>query len=68
MVEERIAALEGGVAAVGLASGHSAQFLALSALAKTGDNFVSTCVFFCFTMGYTVVDMSRLLGLICMVE
>lgn len=39
--EKRIAALEGGVAAVATASGQSAQFLALNNLAKTGDNIVS---------------------------
>jgi len=40
--ENRIAALEGGVAAVATASGQSAQFLAISALADSGDNIVST--------------------------
>ena len=37
-----MAALEGGVAAVATASGQAAQFLAISALAHAGDNFVST--------------------------
>jgi len=40
--EERIAALEGGVAAVAVSSGQAAQFLAISAIAGTGDNIVST--------------------------
>ncbi len=40
--EKRIAALEGGVAAVATASGQAAQFLAVSTLAKAGDNIVST--------------------------
>ncbi|KAJ7577986.1 Cys/Met metabolism PLP-dependent enzyme-domain-containing protein [Mycena floridula] len=40
--EDRIAALEGGAAAVGVASGQSAQFLAITALAGAGDNIVST--------------------------
>ena len=40
--EKRIAALEGGVAAVATASGQSAQFLAISNLAQAGDNIVST--------------------------
>lgn len=40
--EDRIAALEGGAAAIGLASGQSAQFLAISAIAGAGDNIVST--------------------------
>ncbi|MFI3285924.1 MAG: O-acetylhomoserine aminocarboxypropyltransferase/cysteine synthase family protein [Rikenellaceae bacterium] len=38
--EERIAALEGGVAAVATASGMAAQFLVFQALAVAGDNFV----------------------------
>lgn len=37
-----MAALEGGIAAVATASGQAAQFLALSALARPGDNIVST--------------------------
>lgn len=40
--EKRIAALEGGVAAVAAASGQAAQFMAISALAHSGDNIVST--------------------------
>lgn len=40
--EKRIAALEGGVAAVATSSGQAAQFLTLLALAHTGDNIVST--------------------------
>ena len=40
--EDRIAALEGGTAAVATASGLSAQFLAISNLAEAGDNIVST--------------------------
>ncbi|EPE08767.1 o-acetylhomoserine -lyase [Ophiostoma piceae UAMH 11346] len=40
--EKRIAALEGGVAAVATASGQAAQFLAIAALAHSGDNIVST--------------------------
>ncbi len=40
--EKRIAALEGGVAAVATASGQAAQFLAISNLAQAGDNIIST--------------------------
>jgi O-acetylhomoserine/O-acetylserine sulfhydrylase len=40
--EKRIAALEGGVAAVAAASGQAAQFMALTAIASQGDNIVST--------------------------
>lgn len=40
--EQRIAALEGGTAAVAAASGMAAQFLALQNLVGMGDNIVST--------------------------
>jgi len=40
--EKRIAALEGGVAAVATSSGQAAQFMAIAALAHAGDNIVST--------------------------
>ena len=40
--EKRIAALEGGAAAVAASSGQSAQFMAIAAIAKAGDNIVST--------------------------
>ncbi|KAI6127097.1 Cys/Met metabolism PLP-dependent enzyme-domain-containing protein [Pisolithus sp. B1] len=40
--ENRIAALEGGVAAVATSSGQSAQFLAISTIASSGDNIVTT--------------------------
>src|SRR6202012_6220615 len=37
--EERVAALEGGVAALATSSGQAAQFLALSSLMQAGDHF-----------------------------
>ncbi|KAH9979383.1 O-acetylhomoserine ami [Lactifluus volemus] len=40
--EQRIAALEGGLAAVASSSGQAAQFMAISNIAGTGDNIVST--------------------------
>jgi O-acetylhomoserine (thiol)-lyase len=40
--EQRIATLEGGVAALGVASGHSAQFLTFTNIMGIGDNFVSS--------------------------
>lgn len=40
--EKRVAALEGGVAALATASGQSAQFIALNNILQAGDNFVST--------------------------
>jgi OAH/OAS sulfhydrylase len=40
--EERVAALEGGVAALATSSGQAAQFLALSTFVVAGENIVST--------------------------
>lgn len=40
--EKRIAALEGGIAALATSSGQSAQFIALNNILSAGDNFVST--------------------------
>ncbi len=41
VLEERIAALEGGTAAVATASGHAAQLLVFHTLLQPGDNFVA---------------------------
>jgi O-acetylhomoserine/O-acetylserine sulfhydrylase len=40
--EQRIAALEGGVAGLAVASGHAAQFLTFTTLLEQGQNFVSS--------------------------
>ncbi|MDF1576210.1 MAG: O-acetylhomoserine aminocarboxypropyltransferase/cysteine synthase [Bacteroidales bacterium] len=40
--EQRIAALEGGVAALAVSSGHAAQFLTFSTILQPGDNIVSS--------------------------
>jgi O-acetylhomoserine/O-acetylserine sulfhydrylase len=40
--EKRIAALEGGVAAVAVGSGQAAQFIALTNILQAGDNFVAS--------------------------
>jgi O-acetylhomoserine (thiol)-lyase len=40
--EQRIAALEGGAAALAVASGHAAQFLTFNTILKRGDNIVSS--------------------------
>jgi len=40
--EKRIAALEGGVAALATASGQAAQFIALNNIMQVGDNFVTS--------------------------
>ena len=41
VLEERLAALEGGTAALATASGHAAQFLVFQTLMSPGDNFVA---------------------------
>ncbi|WP_261665392.1 O-acetylhomoserine aminocarboxypropyltransferase/cysteine synthase family protein [Deinococcus sp. Marseille-Q6407] len=42
VLEDRVAALEGGTGAVAVSSGHAAQFTALTLLAQAGDNIVSS--------------------------
>ena len=42
VLEERIAALEGGTAALAVASGHGAQFLVFHTLMNPGDNFIAS--------------------------
>ncbi|KPL55499.1 O-acetylhomoserine aminocarboxypropyltransferase [Prosthecomicrobium hirschii] len=42
VVEERVAALEGGTAALAVASGHAAQVLALHALMTPGDELIAS--------------------------
>jgi O-acetylhomoserine/O-acetylserine sulfhydrylase len=40
--EKRAAALEGGIDALAVASGHAAQFIALTTIMRKGDNFISS--------------------------
>jgi O-acetylhomoserine (thiol)-lyase len=42
VLEKRVAALEGGLAALAVASGHAAEFLAITTLAEAGDNIVAS--------------------------
>ncbi len=58
--EKRIAALEGGVAAVATSSGVAAQFLAISTLAQKGDNVVSTQFLYGGTYNQFKVALPRL--------
>ncbi len=58
--EKRIAALEGGAAAVATASGQAAQFLALSTIAQAGDNIVSTSFLYGGTYNQFKVALPRL--------
>jgi len=58
--EKRIAALEGGAAAVATSSGQAAQFLALTTIAQAGDNFVSTSYLYGGTYNQFKVALPRL--------
>ena len=58
--ENRIAALEGGVAAVATASGQSAQFTAITTLAQAGDNIISTPFLYGGTVNQFNVTLPRL--------
>jgi O-acetylhomoserine (thiol)-lyase len=42
VLEERVAALEGGTAALAVASGHAAEFLVMHALMQPGDEFIAS--------------------------
>lgn len=58
--EKRIAALEGGVAALAVSSGQSAQFIALNNILEAGDNFVSTSYLYGGTYNQFKVQFKRL--------
>jgi O-acetylhomoserine (thiol)-lyase len=61
VLEERVASLENGVAALALASGQAAQFLALTTIAAPGDHIVSASTLYGGT--YTQFDCTmRRLG------
>ncbi len=58
--EKRIAALEGGTMAVATASGMSAQFLAITSILESGDNFVSSAFLYGGTFNQFKVQFKRL--------
>jgi O-acetylhomoserine/O-acetylserine sulfhydrylase len=58
--EKRVAALEGGVAGLATASGHSAQFLAITNIAQAGDNLVSSAKLYGGTYNQFKVTLPRL--------
>jgi O-acetylhomoserine/O-acetylserine sulfhydrylase len=58
--EKRMAALEGGVAALAASSGQSAQFLALTNIMESGDNFISTSYLYGGTYNQFKVQFKRL--------
>lgn len=58
--EKRVAALEGGVAALATASGQAAQLLAIANIAQAGDNIVSTSYLYGGTYNQFKVTFPRL--------
>ena len=58
--EKRMAALEGGVAALATGSGQASQFLALNNILQAGDNFVSTSFLYGGTYNQFKVSFKRL--------
>ncbi|WP_375582496.1 O-acetylhomoserine aminocarboxypropyltransferase/cysteine synthase family protein [Cyclobacterium xiamenense] len=58
--EKRVAALEGGVAAVATASGQAAQFLALNNFLTVGDNFVTSPFLYGGTYNQFKVSFKRI--------
>ena len=58
--EKRIAALEGGVAALAVGSGQAAQFIALNNILQAGDNFVTTSFLYGGTYNQFKVAFKRL--------
>jgi O-acetylhomoserine/O-acetylserine sulfhydrylase len=58
--EKRIAALEGGVAALATSSGQAAQFIALTNILQAGDNLVSTSYLYGGTYNQFKVQLKRL--------
>ncbi|MEW5797434.1 MAG: O-acetylhomoserine aminocarboxypropyltransferase/cysteine synthase [Bacteroidota bacterium] len=58
--EQRIAALEGGVAALATASGQAAQFLAITNIVQAGENIISTSNLYGGTYNQFKVTFPRL--------
>jgi O-acetylhomoserine (thiol)-lyase len=58
--EKRVAALEGGKAALGVSSGHSAQFITVATICAAGDNIVSSSYLYGGTWNQFKVAFSRL--------
>jgi O-acetylhomoserine (thiol)-lyase len=60
VLEERVASLENGAAALGLSSGQAAQFLALTTIAAPGDQIVAASTLYGGTFTQFNVTMRRL--------
>lgn len=60
VLEQRMAALEGGKAGLAVASGHSAQFIAIATICQAGDNIVSSSSLYGGTYNQFKVAFKRL--------
>ena len=60
VLEERVASLENGVAALAMSSGQAAQFLAVSTIAAPGDRIVASSTLYGGTFTQFDVTMRRL--------
>ena len=60
VVEQRLAALEGGKAAIATSSGQAAQLLALATICEAGDNIVATPLLYGGTYNQFKVTLPRL--------
>ncbi len=58
--EKRVAALEGGVAALAVASGQASQFIALNNILEAGDNFVTSSFLYGGSYNQFKVSFKRL--------
>ncbi|MEO6681872.1 MAG: aminotransferase class I/II-fold pyridoxal phosphate-dependent enzyme, partial [Ginsengibacter sp.] len=58
--EKRVAALEGGVAAVAVASGMAAQFIALNNIMEAGENFVTSSYLYGGSYNQFAVSFKRI--------
>jgi len=58
--EKRVAALEGGVAGLAVASGMAAQFIALNNILEAGDNFITSSFLYGGTYNQFKVSFKRL--------
>eukprot|EP00054_Salpingoeca_dolichothecata_P015215 m.87166 g.87166 ORF g.87166 m.87166 type:complete len:429 (-) comp21383_c0_seq5:175-1461(-) len=60
VLEQRVAALEGGVGALVVGSGQAAQFLTIATLCRAGDNIISTSFLYGGTYNQFKVALPRL--------
>ena len=63
VLEERVAALEGGAAALALASGQSASLLAVQNICSAGDNFVASTDLYGGTWNLFLNTMQKTMGM-----